>query len=961
MTEDRSKEDGSQVDPPSQDTESSTSPSQPVAQVANLLPKGFAPPKQDNLDPVEIARTNQDPKQRQKLRQRQKDRERARAAEHARTVRLTRLDQLAPIFVILTVVAAPVLLGSVHVVTVLPLALFSMIAMTCALIAVQLRKRSFRAGFLGWVLILMTGVTFLQAIPMPLWLVELLSPAMAQWLHYAYGALETTPTTATLGLNPGEASRAGFGLLAATGVYLASYNIFQRQERFQSILLTLPFMGLVLVLIGVFQKLMGISDRLFFYEPRQAEAIPFFASTFVNPNHLAALLGLISFIPLGLSLNKDYQHQRPGLVILFVLCSAGMVMTLSFTAVVAWLLGIATFGLLILRRRLSGGRYLSWVSLAALVALGMGLYAAWAQYAERVAFLARHQGISWFMPTEVWANGWDLLMRTPFTGVGRGGFADAFATILQSDTPARYIYVSNSYLQALIDYGIPLGSLLIIAIGYAVFRLGIRHRWKETDLPLMTAIFSGFVFLAFELFVSFSTEIPGVFIPALFLLGVANGRDSRYRDVFFPSPPDEPRRRRPSPPLKRIAPYLAMIAVCILSLFAFSVGMDTARGTPMHKMRETIHNPRTTAEAIKDTYREGLRVRPANSKLHLYASIGFQNRERSDLARAARERALFFQPNNPAPLLEEARALLRDNKRDKALEHYRRALNLATETHGVGRDALAIEIALKFPNHKDIVHAMPNAPVVWEPFLQTFLKRERYELVIAVANGLAQKYPEKKHLSLLWAARAYTRTGKWERARTIAQAQLDASAPQKGKKAPAMAYEILIQAAVEHGEHQEAFRIAEEALRVYPHDTGVLFTTAELLLHSKNELGFEQREPEWRKRIQRILTTLKPYASRNVQQRQRYSFLGGRYYHTIGRLPSAISHLRRTIELDPSNEEAVLLLAQNLHKDRQYKELAKTYQLFLERFPNAPQTPEIQVQLQELREQQRLLENFRSR
>lgn len=942
--------------------------------VPNLLPANFAPSTGEKIDPVDIARADRTKEARDKRRAKARERNHRRQARKNRELRLLRLDKIATALVVAVVVAAPLAIGAVHLVTIVPLAAVALSATLCALVASHFRRATFKAGWLGWTLIGLTAFTFLQAAPLPLWMIELLSPAVGEKWRTAYEAAGSTASTATLSLHAGEASRAGFGLLTASAVYLASYNLFQAKERFQKMLLVLPILGVVLVAIGIAQKLLETPQRLFFYSPKDIDHAAFFASTFVNPNHLGALLGMIAFIPLGLSTAKDYRHYRGGLVLLFAVCVAGMVMSLSTTALLAFLVGLLAFGALILRRKISGGRSVAWVSLATIAAMAMGAYTAWSQLADKLSFLAEHQGLAWVTPTYLWGGGVSVIHGHPVAGVGRGGFEDAFASIPHPYLPGRFAYVNNTYLQYLADYGVIVGLVVIAVVTATVLRLGVRRGWKASDLPLMTGLFGGFVFLGFEAALSYSLDIPGVLLPAVFMLGLAGGRDARYRDLFtfswldrFKRQPEEeedeghqddhnPLRRRARPFWRRALPAIALLGVAAAAAPGVSAALSTATGAPHNHLRSVATDATGDPANLDAAYRAAVEARPAYGPTHLAAALGFDRN--GDAVRAARslELAHSFDHWNPAPVLVDARMKRRNGKTAEALDAYREALHLSTFTSGPGRDAIALEIATQFSDPARIAGALPaDDGEVWGNLLRSLLAKGRSDLVTTLGERLAVNAKDEaaRRVALTWVARSSAERGDWELARKAALPLIEGGGP-------AAAHVVLVQAELEVKNEQGALTRAEAGLREHPNDTELLFSAASILVAHRAEVGLREDTRTWTRRVDRLMETLKPFVIRQRELRHRYYMLSGRYNRDRGRLPTAIADFRKAAEAEPSDPEPLVDLAELLEQDKQTRAAAELYALVLDRFPAHPRAPEFAVRLVELRERINTLDRFRN-
>lgn len=943
----------------------------PARRTQNLLPRQFqieqARGRHTQVDPVEIARAERDNDARHQRRQRQAERNQRRHERKQTQRRLELLREVATWLVLTVVVLAPVAIGAVHMVALAPLTLLAALAAGAALWAAQLSGRPFRVGLAGWALIGLSLFTFLQAVPLPMGVLSGLSGQVAQWVQDAWGAsLGDPPSTATLSLHPGESARMGFVWWTAAALYLAVYNLFREREKFQKLLLVLPAVGVLLVIIGVLQKAAGISDRLFFYQPRDLEAAPFFASTFVNPNHLGTLLGLISFVPLGMSLSKDYRYYRGALVLLFTICAAGMVMSLSITSLLAWVVGMIAFGLLILRRRLSDSKGLAYISLGAVLAVGLGAYAAWSQLAERASFLTQHQGLAAFTPTELWQRGWQLALGSPLFGVGSGGFADGFAAISAQTSPARLSYINNSYLQLFIDYGIPVATVVIALLAFTVGRLALRRGWKSNDLPLMTALLAGFVFLAFEASVSFSLEIPGVLLPATFALALADGRHARYRRLMRrrsedgaqeePAKDPEPQYDT-SPPrqplLARMAPALGLGVAALVALPTISTLIDATGGLPLDVLRQAATTEPVTVEAVNGAYREALRHRPANGEVHLNAAVGFLAAGDDTQGWEALERARRFNRGNPAPPLLAGRTYLRQGKREEALGAYKDALALAAPLPGDGALTIALELARRWEDPAKLASALPPDVRLQSALLEKLLAQGRAQETLGLAQTLQAGPQGSQRQIKIWEAWAMAHMNRWEQAQRIAQELLE---PEPG---PPGAYVVLIQALTRQGKMEQASQMAQRALRHHGFDTEVLFTTASLYYHHRDQLGFDRDEKAWAQVMDPLLQQLKPHVIKEPSLRPRYYKLAGLYHSDLGRLPTAISELQKSMEALPSDPEVVLALARLLRRDRQNQRAMEIYRLFTSRFPDDPNSAEAQVDLYELEQEQQTLQEFR--
>lgn len=960
-------------------------PAAPLGPVPNLLPEGFRPATlqgRPRLDPVRLAKEERAEGGQRVQRVRQKRRNEERAARKQRRMRLERLERVSMGLCIALLLLAPLLIGAVHLVTIVPLAGLSLLALCCALGVSTLKRQPLRVDLLGWTLIALTGWTFIQAMPLPIGLLNVIAPTNTAWFQTAFEAVPgDAPGWGTWSLRPGEASRAGFGLLAASALYLATFNLFQGRQRFQKMLFVVPAVAGLLVVIGVLQRAIDADGLLFFYAPRDLAELPFFSATFVNPNHLATLLGLSSFVTLGMSLSNDFKLQRPGLVLLFGVCVAGLVMTLSAGALVAWLLGMLAFGALTLQRRLGNHRGLTATMVAVISALGLGTWAAWESIAKQTAFLAERQGLPWYPPTDLWASGWGLALRQPIAGLGRASFPDAFAATELSTLPGRYDYVGNTWLQLIIDYGIPLGAATLVVIAISVVPLGLRRGWKPEDLPIMTGIFAAFVFLGLDAALGFSLEIPGVLLPAVFLLALARGRTSRYSwtrrrpsssEDAQPGPDaqaapadhdsqasDDAERRRGRGAWSRrsLAPLAALATVALIALPTLPAAIDGATGAPRNALLAMANEAHPDDEQLTRRARHALQRRPVDGRMHLRLAVFWRAAGHQSLSETALKLARDFDRRNPGPWLLTAHAHLRDSDTQAALEAYREALALAQKASPEGRDAIAVEINKLLSTPALVAKTLPDDdPDCWIALFDHLLKEQRPGRVIDIAQALLERIQDvqARRRVQLSVARAEAALGRWTRVRQITAVLME--------PAPALSTVRALSArATLHLDGPSAsLKETEEGLRQHPNDTALLFLACEVLIEHQSALREDGAErPVMHARVERLLQILRPAVIQQPALRKRFYRFSSLHALDRGLLPLATRDLQRALEIDPDDAALSFLLARTLVKERQLDRAMEATARAIARFPDHPESHRARADLATLEHQRDLRDAFR--
>lgn len=118
-------------------------------------------------------------------------------------------------------------------------------------------------------------------------------------------------------------------------------------------------------------------------------------------------------------------------------------------------------------------------------------------------------------------RGLDLVARSPWVGVGRGGYSSAFVLLEGVDT--RYEYPESFPVQWAAEWGAPFALALGVALASLVIR-AFRGRLAWERIGALAAL----VGLAAHELVDFATEMPGVLVVAILVAAAAlHGHEGR--------------------------------------------------------------------------------------------------------------------------------------------------------------------------------------------------------------------------------------------------------------------------------------------------------------------------------------------------------------------------------------------------------------------------------------------------
>lgn len=314
------------------------------------------------------------------------------------------------------------------------------------------------------------------------------------------------------------------GVMRLLGLGLAFFLAVQigRSERWGTKLTDgLGLAASALAGYGVTVHLLGI-ERIFWLEKWAYQGD--LTASLVNRNHYATLAGLGLLTVLAALLRRLHAFGRrgflrrllagqdwpmAGLLVGGTLLSAALLMTHSRAGLAASLLAVLVF-------LLSAGRWRTRHRLLALALLvGFALLGLVA-LDQRVGAL----GVDGEQRLRVYGLSWQLLWQRPWLGIGLGGFADAFQAIRPVQVTQFWGEAHNSWLEMMIELGIPASLCLFLAALWAAGRclIGVASRRYDRELPALGLAAS--VLVGSHAMVDFSLQIPAVAATWAMVLGI---------------------------------------------------------------------------------------------------------------------------------------------------------------------------------------------------------------------------------------------------------------------------------------------------------------------------------------------------------------------------------------------------------------------------------------------------------
>lgn len=295
---------------------------------------------------------------------------------------------------------------------------------------------------------------------------------------------------------------------------------------------------------------------------------------------------------------------------------------------------------------------------------------------------------------QVWGDAMPLVTENAWLGIGRGAFEPAF-TPYSPTSFSTYGYAENTYLQILLDWGIPaalvLGFLLVAATATAA------KRWRKG--PIEAAVIGSLAGLAVHEIADFSLEVPAVAMIAIVSASILFPERLAFagKDGTRTSP-------------KIIGPRVALLtaAVAVVALALSPLGRTARRDEAAIASAKEL--PATIERARAASARH-----PAD---YAILARGAAALERADDGRALSvvRRALSRNPRHSAIHRLAARMLVRANALHNAAAEFALAIRHARDPRPIVADVLQVyaspqEAARALPTdieRLDLVHRALN-------------------------------------------------------------------------------------------------------------------------------------------------------------------------------------------------------------------------------------------------------------
>jgi len=379
--------------------------------------------------------------------------------------------------------------------------------------------------WLRWLLLLLPAYVVFQAVPLPLWLVRVLSPARAE-LSDGMAKVFGGSGWATLSVIPGETVFQLLGVVSALLVWLVVRELSWRCSNQPWLLVIPPLVVATLeAVLGLVQVAEGAMGTV-------AEG------TYANRNHFAGLLEMslpfavmtgVAFFQRARTFN-EFTAALAGLqacaLLVATLMFVAILYSLSRMGFVAALFALLLMGTLAWGSRLTAGK--RWVGVAVIgssIVLGF-VFLSPDPLIFRFAEINAGDEVTAYDRALMWKETLPLIAAYPIFGCGLVGYESTFPRFNVTSQSHTVDYAHNDYLQVLAELGL-VGSVLVgvLVVGLLSRTLRIAcSRYSNLDRWALALACSGALgAILLHSFVDFNLYVPANAMLLAWIGGIVSG------------------------------------------------------------------------------------------------------------------------------------------------------------------------------------------------------------------------------------------------------------------------------------------------------------------------------------------------------------------------------------------------------------------------------------------------------
>lgn len=359
-------------------------------------------------------------------------------------------------------------------------------------------------GAFGYLLLGMIALTLLSLIPMPLFILDVLSPTAADWYRESWALADVSRNWGCLSVALARSSYALMHLCTFFAVYIFALWTHDKRSSLKELSRTLIAVGCLWTLFLA----LNAAGQPLSWGYTGAQSL-FHIGLPLNANHTSAVFVILSLMSLGSLLQRRHRDifARNALWGLFYLIFSAMVIHLqSRGAIFAWICA----HILLLTIRMAAKQQCSAKTAAVIgiaFALTIGTVASFsaptltaihAEWSNTTLIPTPDEKNTTFSKTRLYPDILNMTADWKIFGFGRSAFADVFPAYQSFPFHKRFRHAENEYLEWIAEFGIPFGAFFIILFAIA-FVLHFRSLCRsEHERTVMLGLYCGLFAVALQ-------------------------------------------------------------------------------------------------------------------------------------------------------------------------------------------------------------------------------------------------------------------------------------------------------------------------------------------------------------------------------------------------------------------------------------------------------------------------------
>lgn len=565
-----------------------------------------------------------------------------------------------------------------------------------------------------WLPLAVIALEVIQLVPLPPFMLGLISPHAAELRETALVPLGLT-SWRPISMDAPSTLRALARSISLGALLFTAMQVGRSDAARRRLYSVIGAVGAVIAVMGFMHLLAGLDTLFGFY--KFAATTPMM-SPFGNSNHLASFLTLCSTVALGLALDAKRRDSAIGWGVMALAMGVAAFLSFSRGGIASLLVTWGLVAAYAASRRTGGLRgAFPWLAIAAVI-IGAGLLA-FEQLQVRADTL---DSLDKLRSTKL--ELWPMFAKSTLAfwplGMGIGAFELAFSPWQTTQFDVTFTHPENIVLQWASEVGLPAFIALSVLVVMVTRRLWSDLKGLRLEAIMLLAIVGVVIHDVFD----FALELNAVPTVAAVLLGL----------VASVAP-------ETSAPRKLVRPK-ALISFAMISVVALvaAVLSQPSHLSAEHEVQHTAGD-KTQLQTLPQLVRSSIDRHPADWVL--YAAMAQVSSQHGDAQNALAwvNRWLWLRPSDAHAHIAAAHALLRLRQRGQALLEYRTAFELGDT------NARNLEVALIIASAEhDYERLFVDRPQWLERAWATLGRRDQNEAQVLLEQALANPVSETMRL-----------------------------------------------------------------------------------------------------------------------------------------------------------------------------------------------------------------------